>query len=206
LALQGDGSTLFTSSGPQGYINQRLAQNTPGSYTLKITARGTGNIDLWAQRGGGDYGGYQHNLITLTATAQTYSLTFNKPDDGYPIQFVVGDMAVGEQVYLSNASTVLTTPDQPVASGPNLITNINAMSATVWKKAPGLAVTDNADLTFTKLLMGSAGAGWINQQTSATAAGKYVLSAVLKGTGTARLHFTAPNRSRLPAHHKPFGS
>jgi Domain of unknown function (DUF1929) len=105
--VDGDFDQITSSS--LGYITQRTSVKTAGTYTARVTLKGSGSVEMFLQRGGGDYALYIRQGLILSAQAVQVSVTTQKPDDGYPLQFGLSSINVGENVLASLSEVVAGT-------------------------------------------------------------------------------------------------
>jgi hypothetical protein len=109
-----DGDFDRITSSSSGYINQRTAASAAGTYTGRITLKGSGSIQVFLQRAGGDYAQYNRQYVTLTAQGVQVSVIAQKPTDGYAIQFGIASIDAGDVVLASlaemTAGVATTTP------------------------------------------------------------------------------------------------
>jgi hypothetical protein len=101
-----DGDFDQITSSTVGYINQRTTATAPGTYTGRITLKGTGPIQVFLQRGGGDYIQYNRQIITLTSQAVQVSVSAQKPDDGFAVQLGIASIDAGDIILASLAEVV----------------------------------------------------------------------------------------------------
>jgi Domain of unknown function (DUF1929) len=110
--VDGDFDQITSSS--VGYINQRTTATIAGTYTGRITLKGSGSVQVFLQRAGGDYAQYNRQVVVLTPQGVQVSVIAQKPADGYVIQFGIASIDVGDVVLASLAEVTLgvvtTTP------------------------------------------------------------------------------------------------
>jgi Domain of unknown function (DUF1929) len=118
-----DGDFDQITSSTVGYINQRAEATTAGTYTGKITLKGTGPVTFFLQRGGGDYIQYNRQVVTLSAQAVRVSVTAQKPDDGFPIQLGIASIDAGDVILASGAELTVGTTPAPTITAVTLSAN-----------------------------------------------------------------------------------
>ncbi len=168
-----------------GWTSRSVPNSSAGdTYTATLEVKGAGTIQLFLQKGGGDYAQYTNKTITLTGTATTITITTVKPADGLALQVGMTNITSGNNL---EARNVLVT--KGVASvtppNPNQLVNIESMAGSSWVKGGGIVVVDG-DATWSRL-SNTAGGGYINQRSTVVAAGKYAVSVELYGSGTVQL-------------------
>jgi hypothetical protein len=124
--FEGDFDQITTSS--VGYINQRVTATAAGTYTGKLTLKGTGPVTFFLQRGGGDYLQYNRQVVTLSAQAVQVSVTAQKPDDGFPIQLGISSIDVGDVVLASLAELTIATTPAPTVTAVTLSANPTSLN------------------------------------------------------------------------------
>jgi Domain of unknown function (DUF1929) len=136
--IDGDFDQITTTT--VGYINQRTSATAAGTYTGKITLKGTGQVQVFLQRSGGDYAQYNRQVVNLTAQPVQVSVIAQKPADGFPIQFGIASIDPGDVVIASLAeTTVAPLPPAPtitavaLSATPTSITSVQTskLQATV---------------------------------------------------------------------------
>jgi Domain of unknown function (DUF1929) len=191
-----DGDFDKITSSTVGYINQRVTATAAGTYTGKITLKGTGPVTFFLQRGGGDYLQYNNQIVTLSAQAVQVSLTAQKPDDGFPIQLGISSIDAGDVILASLAElSVGTTPAPTITAvalnaNPTSI-NVNQASqlqATVTGTGAFSSAVTLKVLPTTATITTLASGGY---EFKATAAGTYTVTATSTAdptkTGTASI-------------------
>jgi hypothetical protein len=179
----------LTASGGTTYIGQRSSATAGGTYSARAFLKGSGNVTLFLQRGGGDYAVYARQNVALTTAGALVTITVNKPADGYKIQMGIGDLQISEKVLAGQAEMVAgnfdgNPPPPPPPGTGNLLTEVSNFAAPVWVKG-NVTVQTNVDGEFDQLI--SSSLGYVNQRTSAKAAGSYTARVTLKGSGSAEL-------------------
>ena len=110
--VDGDFDKITSSS--IGYLNQRINTTAAGTYTGRITLKGSGSVQLFLQRAGGDYAEYNRQVVVLTPQGAQVSVIAQKPADGFAIQFGIASIDLGDVVLASLAevtvAAVTTTP------------------------------------------------------------------------------------------------
>jgi hypothetical protein len=124
--VDGEFDQLVSSS--LGYVNQRTSIKAAGSYTARVTLKGSGSAELFLQRGGGDYAQYIRQRLVLGPQAVQVSVTTQKPDDGFPLQFGIASIDAGENIQASLSELVVTTSIPPTITGITLSATPNSVN------------------------------------------------------------------------------
>jgi hypothetical protein len=168
-----------------GWTSRAIPTSSAGdTYTATLEVKGTGTIQFFLQKGGGDFAQYTNKIITLTGTATTITITTLKPADGFALQVGMTNITSGNNLEARNllvtkGVTSVTPPN------PNQLVNIESMAGSSWVKGGGIVVVDG-DATWSRLSNAASG-GYINQRSAVVAAGKYAASVELYGSGTVQL-------------------
>jgi Domain of unknown function (DUF1929) len=123
-----DGEFDRLTSGSLGYVNQRTNAKAAGSYTARVTLKGSGSAELFLQRGGGDFATYIRQRLDLGPQAVQVSVTTQKPDDGLPLQFGIASINSGETILASLSELVITASTPPTITGIRLSANPSSVS------------------------------------------------------------------------------
>ena len=100
------------------WINQATTAKTGGKYTATVTLKGTGRAGVFLQKVGGDWAMYGWQTVQLSPNGTTAVLTVDKPNDGSPVQFGIGNLAATSNLVAGNArlvgpGSVTAQPQQP---------------------------------------------------------------------------------------------
>jgi Domain of unknown function (DUF1929) len=114
-----------------GYVNQRTNIKAAGSYTARVTLKGSGSAELFLQRGGGDYAQYIRQSLDLGPQAVQVSVTTQKPNDGFPMQFGIASIDKGDNIQASLSELVAGTSTPATITGVSL--NANPSSVKVYQ-------------------------------------------------------------------------
>lgn len=138
-----DGDFDQLTSSTRGYVNQRTSVKAAGSYTARVTLKGVGPTEVFLQRGGGDYAQYIRQGVILGPQAVRISVSTQKPDDGYPLQFGIASIDNGEKVLASLSEVVAGSGTvTPTITAVNLTANpISANVNTAAQLQVGVAGT-----------------------------------------------------------------
>jgi hypothetical protein len=135
----GDTFQKITTTSDQ-YLNAQVDLTAGQTYRYTAKVKGTGSLQLYFQQRGGAWTQYAQQIFTLTSTAQTVSFDVVVPNNGYPSNIGIGDLATSETFYVKDVkvekvgTTVYTGPQY----GPNakpVFKTMNAQAAalpTYW--------------------------------------------------------------------------
>jgi hypothetical protein len=167
----GNYSRVSNPTANNGWVNQRSTQTAAGRYKLAVDLRGSGSVKLIAQKGGGDFADYTSYVITLSNNAKNYQLVFDKPSDGFPIQFLISDVNLNELVWIRNpylATTTNAVGTSSSVSGVSDSPKVDApLSVPAEAKAPNTLSGKSAPFGMAPL----SAAAWANQVTVAAQGG-----------------------------------
>jgi hypothetical protein len=150
---------------------------------------------LQAQRGGGDWAFYSSESVTLSSTPQTVWIVADKPNDGYPIQLVIGDVNTGETVYVKDESLATTNGSATINSnggvnnGPNLLVDTDKYTSPAWKVSSFLKTTALAggDVRIEPAAVGGTGTGSYSQTIQVLQDGPVNGQLTMQGSGVVEL-------------------
>jgi Domain of unknown function (DUF1929) len=176
------------ASGGTTYVGQRSGATAGGTYSARAFLKGSGNVTVFLQRGGGDYAVYTRQNVALTTAGALVTITVSKPADGFKIQMGIGDLQTSDTALVGQAEMVAgnfdgNPPPPPTGTG-NLLTEVSNFAAPVWNKG-NVTVQTNVDGEFDQLI--SSSLGYVNQRTNIKAAGSYTARVTMKGSGSAEL-------------------
>ena len=93
-----NGATATVTTTGAAWLNTKVPYKT-GRVLFNATLRGTGTVQLFLQKAGGDWGQYASQNVTLKSTDQLVSVAFNKPSsDGFDLQVGIARLDPGDTV------------------------------------------------------------------------------------------------------------
>jgi Domain of unknown function (DUF1929) len=120
--VEGNFDQITSSS--VGFITQRTAATAAGTYTGRMTLKGSGSVQIFLQRGDGDFSQYNRQYVTLGAQAVQVSVSAQKPNDGSPVQFGIASIDAGDVIIAGLSELVLGSgPVVPTVTGVSLSAN-----------------------------------------------------------------------------------
>jgi hypothetical protein len=165
-----------------GWTGRAIPNSSAGdTYTATLEVKGTGTIQLFLQKGGGDFAQYTNKNITLSGTATTVTITTLKPADGFALQVGMTNITSGSNL---EARNLVVTKGVADTTGGGTTTPVTVAALSSWAKGAGVSVVDNGD-TFYKITTTSA--SFVNTPVTVIAGQTYRYSATFKGTGSVNL-------------------
>jgi hypothetical protein len=165
-----------------GWTGRAIPNSSAGdTYTATLEVKGTGTIQLFLQKGGGDFAQYTNKNITLSGTATTVTITTLKPADGFALQVGMTNITSASNL---EARNLVVTKGVADTTGGSTTTPVTVAALSSWAKGTGVSVVDNGD-TFYKITTTSA--SFVNTPVTVAAGQTYRYSATFKGTGSVNL-------------------
>jgi hypothetical protein len=170
-----------------GWTSRVVPNSSAGdTYTATLEVKGTGTVQLFLQKGGGDFAQYTNKNITLTGTTTTVTITTVKPADGLALQVGMTNITTGNNLEARNLVVTKGVAD----TGGGTATPVTVAALSSWTKGAGVTVVDNGD-TFQKIT--TTNASYVNTPVDVIAGQTYRYTATLKGTGTINLFWQQRN-------------
>jgi hypothetical protein len=167
-----------------GWTSRAIPNSTAGdTYTATLEVKGTGTIQLFLQKGGGDFAQYTNKNITLTGTVTTVTITTVKPADGFALQVGMTNITSGSNL---EARNLIVTKGVANTTPANALVDTVNLNKSTWSRDTNIRILDG-DGTYSRATGVSGVGSWVNQRSLLTAAGRYALSIDLRGTGTVTL-------------------